>query len=703
MRALNRHQRAKARRAAAWEASVARVANNFTVSDAKRLQAAIQGTVVLPTDPTYQDARQGFVPNFQDFPQIVVECAVASDVLQALAFARRHSLWVVCRAGGHSTAGYSVNSGMVLDVAAMNDVHVDVESLRAVVGAGCTFGKLNAAIELYGLHVPGGGCPDVAVAGYALGGGYGVTSLMFGMHSDNLERALVALADGSLVIADDSTNRDLFWALQGGTGNNFGVVLELTYRLRPLGELWAFSIGFDLDHAPAALDVVQRQFTGPQVPDRVGHESFLLYVGADRRYLVRGVYDGTRDAGRDVLEPLLSLPGVSVDIDKVGHYSDLNSELLATLPNVPDVARSISDSRFIERPLTEAEWAGVVDVYLETHEPWKAEPGPAVDAVLGDALEVLRIVALLATPAMPARPPTVWTRIGLPGAPTDHTLPGAGGLGRLPRRPAGRAGGRRCSPGSGTDGSREPARRALVRPPLPPRHRGSRRSRAGRRPRGGRRAAAVRGHRSAHHRRGRGRGRGAPRRLSGRTAGCHPHEARHGWDWVEDGHPPPRGGRGGGVRARLPLRPLAPAGPARRLRRPDRAGQPHATCPSSSTPGRPGRRRWPSSTPAASPAARSSTASPAGVDEADACLGRGAWPQFSGIARSAKADDVRAAAPAARSTGCWSRPTRPTWRPSRTGAGPTGRPGSSTSARAVADAAGRIDVESLAGGHLGRP
>ena len=366
MRALNRHQRAKARRAAAWEASVARVANNFTVSDAKRLQAAIQGTVVLPTDPTYQDARQGFVPNFQDFPQIVVECAVASDVLQALAFARRHSLWVVCRAGGHSTAGYSVNSGMVLDVAAMNDVHVDVESLRAFVGAGCTFGKLNAAIELYGLHVPGGGCPDVAVAGYAQGGGYGVTSLMFGMHSDNLERALVALADGSLVIADDSTNRDLFWALQGGTGNNLGVVLELTYRLRPLGELWAFSIGFDLDHAPAALDVVQRQFTGPQVPDRVGHESFLLYVGADRRYLVRGVYDGTRDAGRDVLEPLLSLPGASVDIDEVGHYSDLNAELLSTLPNVPDVARSISDSRFIERPLTEAEWAGVVDVYRRT-------------------------------------------------------------------------------------------------------------------------------------------------------------------------------------------------------------------------------------------------------------------------------------------------------------------------------------------------
>ena len=42
------------------------------------------------------------------------------------------------------------------------------------------------------------------------------------------------------------------------------------------------------------------------------------------------------------------------------------------------------------------------NAYLEANEPWKAEPGPAVDAVLGDALEALRIVAILASPAIPA-------------------------------------------------------------------------------------------------------------------------------------------------------------------------------------------------------------------------------------------------------------------------------------------------------------
>ena len=55
------------------------------------------------------------------------------------------------------------------------------------------------------------------------------------------------------------------------------------------------------------------------------------------------------------------------------------------------------------------------NAYLETNEPWKAQPGPEVDAVLGDALETLRIVAILAWPAIPETSQRVWERIGLSG------------------------------------------------------------------------------------------------------------------------------------------------------------------------------------------------------------------------------------------------------------------------------------------------
>jgi methionyl-tRNA synthetase len=69
---------------------------------------------------------------------------------------------------------------------------------------------------------------------------------------------------------------------------------------------------------------------------------------------------------------------------------------------------------------------------LEANEPWKAEPGPAVDAVLGDALEVLRIVSVLASPAVPAATAEIWRRIGLPGSPEDQRLPAAAAWGGYP-------------------------------------------------------------------------------------------------------------------------------------------------------------------------------------------------------------------------------------------------------------------------------
>jgi methionyl-tRNA synthetase len=69
---------------------------------------------------------------------------------------------------------------------------------------------------------------------------------------------------------------------------------------------------------------------------------------------------------------------------------------------------------------------------LEDNEPWRQEPGPAVDAVMGDALEAVRIVAILASPAIPAAAREAWRRIGLEGAPEDQRVPDATAWGGYP-------------------------------------------------------------------------------------------------------------------------------------------------------------------------------------------------------------------------------------------------------------------------------
>jgi methionyl-tRNA synthetase len=91
-------------------------------------------------------------------------------------------------------------------------------------------------------------------------------------------------------------------------------------------------------------------------------------------------------------------------------------------------------SAFAPQRALEATWRliGAANAALEAAEPWKQEPGAEVDRVLGDALEVLRIVALLVSPAMPATAAEVWRRIGLPGAPSDQRLPAAAAWGGYP-------------------------------------------------------------------------------------------------------------------------------------------------------------------------------------------------------------------------------------------------------------------------------
>ncbi len=72
------------------------------------------------------------------------------------------------------------------------------------------------------------------------------------------------------------------------------------------------------------------------------------------------------------------------------------------------------------------------NAHLEANEPWKLDPGPEVDRVMGDALEALRIVTVLASPACPRACAEIWRRIGLPGAVADQRLPAAATWGGYP-------------------------------------------------------------------------------------------------------------------------------------------------------------------------------------------------------------------------------------------------------------------------------
>ena len=184
----------------------------LTRDHVKKAQAELQGYIVMPGDANYNKDRALFNPVFDAYPSMIVYCVVESDVAIALQLALEGTAPFTVRSGGHCTAGFSAGAGVLIDVSGLNGVYIHPQMSAATVGCGCNFGNFRAALAPYGLHVPGGECDDVCIGGYVQGGGYGFTSVTYGMNCDNVESMRVMLADGSIVTATALQNADLWWA-----------------------------------------------------------------------------------------------------------------------------------------------------------------------------------------------------------------------------------------------------------------------------------------------------------------------------------------------------------------------------------------------------------------------------------------------------------------------------------------------------------
>jgi methionyl-tRNA synthetase len=178
-----------------------------------------------------------------------------------------------------------------------------------------------------------------------------------------------------------------------------------------------------------------------ELVDDIGVDAFRYYVLADTPYGQDGdfTYEGlisryNADLANN-LGNLLSRVATVVAKKRQGRGTapQVDSPLASPAASAVEAASAAWSQVQPSRAL-EATWGLIraTNAYLETHEPWKADPGPALEAVLGDALEALRIVALLASPAVPDTAQAVWTRLGLSGNVADQRLPAAASWGGYP-------------------------------------------------------------------------------------------------------------------------------------------------------------------------------------------------------------------------------------------------------------------------------
>ncbi|HEX3642306.1 MAG TPA: FAD-binding oxidoreductase, partial [Ktedonobacteraceae bacterium] len=272
------------------------------------LAKSLQGKLVRPDSPQYATAHQLFNPRFDGvLPAAIAYCVSPADVQSCLAFAHRFGLPLALRAGGHSYGGYSTTTGLVLDVTHMNTVTVDTSTSIATVGAGAQLIDVYATLAQYGLVLSAGSCPTVGIAGLTLGGGVGVLGRKFGLTCDNLLASQVVVANGRVLTCDASHYPDLFWALRGGGGGNFGVVTSFTFQAHPVATLSLFTLDWPWSSAVSVVNAWQ--VWALQVPDELW-STCLLLATSDKNsgpvVRVNGVYVGDVTPLSSLLQGLTS-------------------------------------------------------------------------------------------------------------------------------------------------------------------------------------------------------------------------------------------------------------------------------------------------------------------------------------------------------------------------------------------------------------
>ncbi len=227
--------------------------------DWSALKARLSGRLLQPGDPGYGVARLGYNElNDGQLPAAVARCTAASDVQACLDAARGHGVPIAARSGGHSYLGYSVpNAGLVMDLRAMAQVQVRPDG-TVEVGAGARLIEVYAALAQAGRLLPAGSCPTVGVSGLTLGGGIGVLTRKYGLTCDRLVSAEVVTADSRVLTASEDCEPDLYWALRGGGGGNFGVVTRFTFSTEPAPPLTVFSLRFPAGSTPAVVGAWQQ-------------------------------------------------------------------------------------------------------------------------------------------------------------------------------------------------------------------------------------------------------------------------------------------------------------------------------------------------------------------------------------------------------------------------------------------------------------
>lgn len=311
--------------------------------------------VYTKSDPAYDSLAILFNKALNIRPLAILRPSNQNHVREAVKIVSAAGLRLAIRAGGLDMSGKNVagidDAGVLLDLRSMNSTEIAEDKLSATVGGGILIGDLIPALAARDLFTPIGWHPMVGYCGWAMGGGYGLYASSYGLGSDQIVAAQVVLADGSIVIADDSNHTELLWALRGAGNGLWGVVTQLTVKVYPQPKALIGALTFPKKDWPAVMNEWAENFE-PSLPHEYTGDVYIRNPVPESPELALFFAWCPKEgddlgAGYAYLERLKALPGTPTY--KVGEsklQKTHRHELALWLTNVSLV--------------TPAEWVGMV-------------------------------------------------------------------------------------------------------------------------------------------------------------------------------------------------------------------------------------------------------------------------------------------------------------------------------------------------------
>ena len=211
--------------------------------------------VHLPGSAGYDAARTPWNLAVDQRPAAVAVPRTVEQVQDVVRAAAAAGLRVAPQSTGHGAAALGeleLGGVVIVRLSELTGVTVDADTRTARVVGGTLWQDVVAAASSYGMTALHGSAPDVAVAGFVLGGGLSFYGRQHGLAANAVTAIEIVTGEGALRRASATENPDLFWAVRGG-GGNFGVVVAIELELLPHADVYAGMLLWDRERAPEVV------------------------------------------------------------------------------------------------------------------------------------------------------------------------------------------------------------------------------------------------------------------------------------------------------------------------------------------------------------------------------------------------------------------------------------------------------------------